>query len=125
MKRLIAAVLPTLMIGFALPALAADSAMQQQPSAQTEQRQSGQRQLPADADKTQSAQSDAKKKHPPTSVMDRATPTEKASDDAGTKGKHPPTKVMGRATPDLKSPDSTSNGSQHSSESTSAGSASK
>jgi len=112
MKRLIKAILPTLVLGLAWPTMAAEYGTQQQPSAQADQQQ-----LPADASNAQAGQ-DSAKKHPPTSVMDRATPAEKASDNAGTKGKHPPAKVMGRATPDLKSPSSAASDSQSSSEST-------
>ena len=42
-------------------------------------------------------------KHPPTSVMDRVTPTLKAPDEQSGR-KHPPTSVMDSATPQEKSP---------------------
>jgi len=116
MKRLIAALLPTLMLGLS-PAFAGDYATQRESSAQSQQT-AEQQQLPADADKAQPGQNNAKK-HPPTAVMDRAMPAEKAKDDTATKGKHPPASVMGRATPDLKSPNSKSDDSQPSSDSTS------
>jgi hypothetical protein len=46
-------------------------------------------------------------KHPPTSVMDRATPNEKAPEQQSAR-KHPPTNRMDRETPEQASPDATS-----------------
>ena len=46
------------------------------------------------------------KKHPPTSVMDRATPDEKTPDEQSAP-KHPPTNAMDRETPEQKSPGAT------------------
>jgi hypothetical protein len=118
MKRLMRAVLPTLLMGLALPAIAGDAGSRQQSTAQA-QEQAYQQQLPSDSKNAQTGQNDAKK-HPPTAVMDRATPAEKSRDDAATKGKHPPTSVMERATPDMKSPDSSSDTQSQSSTESSA-----
>ena len=49
-----------------------------------------------------------KKAHGPTAIMDRATPTEKSTNDAS--AKHPPTVRMDQSTPDQKSPAPTSSG---------------
>ena len=43
-------------------------------------------------------------KHPPTSAMDSATPSEKTTTDKAASTKHPPTTRMDRAAPDEKSP---------------------
>ena len=57
-----------------------------------------------------SAPSDAKAtranppKHPPTSAMDSATPSEKTTTGKAASTKHPPTTRMDRAAPDEKSP---------------------
>ena len=67
---------------------------------------------PSQADKSPADQNKAKK-HPPTAVMDRATPAEKSTSEAVTPSRHPPTSVMDRVTPDQKSPESTTaSGSQ-------------
>lgn len=56
------------------------------------------------------ARSDAKtsqanpRKHPPTSAMDSATPSNKTTTDKAAGNKHPPTTRMDRAAPDEKSP---------------------
>jgi len=42
--------------------------------------------------------------HPPTAIMDRATPPEKSTEETGDAGKHPPTRVMDQALPDQKAP---------------------
>jgi len=55
----------------------------------------------ADAGRTGQTNS---KKHPPTSVMDSATP-EASKGEAGTAGKTPATKAMDRAMPNQKSPE--------------------
>jgi hypothetical protein len=44
-------------------------------------------------------------KHPPTAIMDRATPTEKSTEEGQGASKHPPGRAMDRALPDQKSPD--------------------
>ena len=72
-------------------------------------------------DKTEGSQTDKSKgtqnsknnpqKHPPTSVMDRATPSEKTPDEQSAR-KHPPTSVMNRETPEQKSPGTPANESE-------------
>ena len=47
-------------------------------------------------------------KHPPTAIMDRATPTDKSTSEKGASTKHPPTSAMDRAAPEQKSPESDS-----------------
>jgi hypothetical protein len=55
-------------------------------------------------EKSKDAQSDkSKTKHPPTAVMDRATPTQNAPNEQSAR-KHPPTSVMDSVTPEEKSP---------------------
>jgi len=103
------------MFGLILPASAADPTAPEQSAAQVDQPQATQNQIPADADKGQTGQENAKK-HPPTSVMDRAAPTDKATGESPNKGERGPTSVMERATPDLKSPGSTTKESQGSTE---------
>jgi hypothetical protein len=56
-------------------------------------------------DRTDGTQSrNIPQKHPPTSVMDRATPNEKAPKQQSAR-KHPPTNRMDRETPEQASPD--------------------
>src|SRR5439155_1775579 len=50
-------------------------------------------------------------KHPPTSVMDSATPTQNAPDEPSS-AKHPPTGIMDTATPKEKSPGTSTSESQ-------------
>jgi len=66
-------------------------------------------QQPADT-AARAGQSDAKpsqanpRKHPPTSAMDSATPSDKPTSEKPASNKHPPTTRMDRAAPDEKSP---------------------
>ena len=59
----------------------------------------------ADQKKMQSPAQNKSGKHPPTSVMDRATPTEKSTEEGQGAGKHPPARAMERALPDQKTRD--------------------
>jgi len=47
------------------------------------------------------------KEHPPTAAMDRAMPSEKATDGNQPAGKHPPSRAMESALPDQQSPATT------------------
>ena len=73
-------------------------------------------QLPATKDEKSIGTDDSSgtknaKKHPPTAVMDRATPSEKTPDEQSAR-KHPPTSVMNRETPEQKSPGTPANESE-------------
>ena len=112
MKRShIAALIAASALGCTLPAWAvAPSQDAQDPAAQKHVDQASQESTatPSDSspDQTDQSQSDQARasKHPPTAVMDRATPPEKSTDEGGDAGKHPPARVMERAVPEQKSP---------------------
>ena len=77
-------------------------------------------QLPATKDEKSIGTDDSSgtknaKKHPPTAVMDRATPTQKAPSGQTTE-KHPPTNRMDQVTPEEKSPGANTTESQGGSE---------
>ena len=55
--------------------------------------------------KVQSSGQNESGKHPPTSIMDRATPPEKSTEEGQDASKHPPARAMERALPDQKAPD--------------------
>ncbi len=59
----------------------------------------------ADQKKMQSPGQNKSGKHPPTSIMDRATPSEKSTEEGQGASKHPPGRVMERALPDQKTPE--------------------
>jgi hypothetical protein len=61
----------------------------------------------ADQKKMQSPGQNKSGKHPPTSIMDRATPTEKSTEEGQDASKHPPSREMEKALPDQKAPDKT------------------
>src|SRR5207253_9322849 len=97
MKRShIAALIAASALGCTLPAWAvAPSQDAQGPAAQKHVDQASQESsAPSDSspDQTDQSQSDQARasKHPPTAVMDRATPPEKSTDEGGDAGKHPP-----------------------------------
>jgi len=114
MKRsYIAALIAASTLGCALPAWAVGPSQDaQDPTVKGHADQARQEStpMPSNTSPEQSAQSQSDQsnasKHPPTAVMDRATPTEKSTDEGGTPGKHPPSRVMERAAPDQKSPNS-------------------
>jgi hypothetical protein len=126
MTRSFAAALTALTFGLSLPAWAQDAYRPAQTPDRSAQSQPEQKRLPAakedassntgqaqgaaiseptpdSAAKSQADQEQAKK-HPPTAVMDQATPAEKSTSETGAAPKHPPTSVMERATPAQKSP---------------------
>ena len=121
-KFQLAALLPALSFALALPTLAAGTGQDTQGSVRADQlaqSQAEQQRLPAgkestasntaqnpsgpDSSSTTSKKSAVKsqkaKKHPPTAVMDRATP-EKSPSETGSPGKHPATSATSRATPE-------------------------
>ena len=112
MKRShIAALMAASTLGFALPAWAvAPSQDAQDPTVKGHADQAHQEStaMPSNSSSDQSAQSQSDQskasKHPPTAVMDRATPPEKSTDEGGSPGKHPPTRAMERVVPEQKSP---------------------
>jgi len=112
MKRSrIAALIAASTLGCALPAWAVGPSQDaQDPTVKGHEDQVRQEStpMPSNSSSEQSAQSQSDQnkagKHPPTAVMDRATPSEKSTDEGGGAGKHPPTRVMERAVPDQKSP---------------------
>jgi hypothetical protein len=115
MKRShIAALIAASALGCALPAWAvAPSQDAQDPTVQGHADKVQQESAPmpsagSSGQSDQSAQSQSDRaqpsKHPPTAVMDRATPPEKSTDEGGDAGKHPPARVMDRAVPEQKSP---------------------
>ena len=125
MKRShIAAFIAASTLGCALPAWAVGPSQDaQDPTVKGHEDQARQESapMPSSTSSEQSAQSQSDQskasKHPPTAVMDRATPEEKSTDEGGVPGKHPPSRVMERAAPDQKSPsagESQSTGSERS-----------
>src|SRR6266487_1683020 len=105
-KLHLVAVLPALAFGLALPAWAADSLNKDMQSS-TATGQADQVSQESATAEGQASQAD-QKKHPPTAVMDRATPAQKSPSEIGPSAKHPPTGVMDSATPDEKSPGTSS-----------------
>ena len=59
----------------------------------------------SDHKKIQSSNKNKASEHGPTSIMDRATPTEKSTEEGKDASKHPPGRVMDKALPDQKAPD--------------------
>jgi hypothetical protein len=59
----------------------------------------------SDQKKIQSPAQNKSAKHPPTAIMDRATPPEKSSEEGQGASKHPPGRAMEKAVPDQKAPD--------------------
>jgi hypothetical protein len=128
MTRSFAAALTALTFGLSLPAWAQDAYRPAQPPKQSAQSQPEQKRLPAAKEEKETSSSTGQaqgaaiseptpdsaakgqadqeqaKKHPPTAVMDQATPPEKSTSEAGATPKHPATSVMERATPEQKSP---------------------
>ena len=122
-KLRLAVVLPTFVIGLALPAWAAGAPSEQTPNSDAAA-QSGQARTdtskdadsPKDSGSAKSPDASVKGKNTksrgPTAAMDRATPTEKSPEMQGNSPKHPPTARMDQATPAQKSPDATSSPTQ-------------
>jgi hypothetical protein len=114
-KPSLAAVIPALTLGLALPAIACAHGQGNQGTAATDpvaQAQTEQQRLPAAKDDAVSDtpaaprqdKSEKAKKHPPTDAMDRATPADKSTNEKAGAPKHPPTSAMDRAVPEEKSP---------------------
>jgi hypothetical protein len=62
---------------------------------------------PSSDQKIQSSGKNESGKHPPTSIMDRAMPSEKSTEEGQDASKHPPSREMEKALPDQKAPDKT------------------
>ena len=59
----------------------------------------------SDQKKIQSSNQNKSSEHGPTSIMNRATPAEKSTEEGKDASKHPPGRVMDKALPDQKAPD--------------------
>ena len=107
----IAALIAASTLGCALPAWAVGPSQDaQDPTVKGHADQAHQESTPmpsnSSSDQSAPSQSDQAKasKHPPTAVMDRATPEEKSTAEGEDAGKHPPARVMERVVPEQKSP---------------------